>query len=98
MTPQSLPRFLVDLFRQGGWFLILLITFCALIEAILILGDWGVFDAPRLRQSAYEYAGFWPGLLTTWQPNYQAQPYAMFFTYAFLHGGIVHMLVNMITL
>jgi len=47
---------------------------------------------------AYDYAGFWPGLLKGWSPNYPLQPYTMFLTYGFLHGGLVHLTVNMITL
>lgn len=52
----------------------------------------------RLRLLAYDYGGFWPGLLQDWRPNYALQPYAMFFTYGFLHGGPAHLAVNMITL
>lgn len=52
----------------------------------------------RLRQTVYEFAGFWPGLLSGWQPNYPAQPWLMFFTYGFLHGGPVHLATNMVTL
>ncbi len=85
-------------FSAATWLLILLISFCTLIEMVLTLGDQGVFQIPRLRQAAYEYAGFWPGLLANWQPNYTAQPYTMFVSYAFLHGGLVHMAVNMFTL
>ena len=71
---------------------------CVVIEAVLLLGDYGVIDVTRLRQTAYEFGGFWPGLLAGWQPNYAIQPYAMFFTYAFLHGGLLHLIINMITL
>ncbi|SFR19263.1 rhomboid family intramembrane serine protease [Poseidonocella sedimentorum] len=71
---------------------------CVLVEALLMLSDLGLLGPPRLRQTVYEYAGFWPGLLDTWQPNYPLQPYAMFLTYAFLHSGPVHMAVNMLTL
>ncbi|WP_254813820.1 rhomboid family intramembrane serine protease [Rhodovulum sp. ES.010] len=37
-------------------------------------------------------------MLDDWKPNYSAQPYAMFFTYGFLHGGLAHLGVNMVTL
>ena len=78
--------------------MIALVVVCVLIEFLLQATDYGVLGTPRLRQVAYEYAGFWPGLLRNWTPNYPAQPYAMFVTYAFLHGGLVHLVVNMITL
>lgn len=71
---------------------------CAAIELTLTAADLGLVEPPRLRQTTYEYAGFWPGLLDDWRPNYPAQPYLMFFTYGFLHGGIVHLGVNMLTL
>ncbi len=75
-----------------------LIGLCTLIEAVLTLSDWRVIDVVRLRQTAYEYGGFWPGLLADWRPNYAAQPATMFFTYGFLHGGPGHLVVNMFTL
>lgn len=71
---------------------------CALIEIFLSLTDWRIIDIVRFRQTAYEFGGFWPGLLSGWQPNYAAQPYIMFVSYAFLHGGLVHLTVNMFTL
>ncbi len=78
--------------------LIALIGLCSLIEIVLTLSDWQVIDIVRLRQTVYEYGGFWPGLLDNWRPNYAAQPATMFLTYGFLHGGLGHLIVNMITL
>lgn len=75
-----------------------LIAVCSLIEAILQLGDLGLIGVPRFRSLVYEYGGFWPGLLGSWKPNYPLQPATMFVTYGFLHGGLMHLLVNMITL
>ena len=78
--------------------LIGIIVVCCAIEGILIAADANLIDVPRLRTLFYQNGGFWVGLLGTWQPNYPAQPYAMFLTYAFLHGGAVHLAVNMLTL
>ena len=84
---------------RGRWILILIIVICVGAELALTLADRGVLNIARLRLTAYEYAGFWPGLLVgPWLPNYPAQPYLMFVTYAFLHGGPVHLAVNMVTL
>ncbi|MDG4649649.1 rhomboid family intramembrane serine protease [Roseibacterium sp. SDUM158017] len=69
-----------------------------MVEAILVLADYGFLADPRLRQKAYDWGGFWPGLLQGWQPNYPGQAVAMFFTYGFLHGGPLHLVVNMVTL
>ncbi len=75
-----------------------LIAVCAAIEAVLWLGDLGAFGALRLRATVIEHAGFWPGLLKGWQPNYPGQGAAMFFSYGFVHGGPLHMAMNMATL
>jgi rhomboid protease GluP len=83
---------------RAYWLPIVLIAACVAIEAVLSLSDAGLLADGRLRSQAYEYGGFWAGLLRNWQANYAAQPYAMFFTYAFLHGGPMHLGVNMITL
>lgn len=79
-------------------FLIGLVAILALIEGLLQLGDLGLIGPPRFRALAYEYFGFWPGILSGWVPNYAFQPYAMFLTYAFLHGGLLHLGVNLVTL
>lgn len=83
---------------RGTLLLIGLVGICSAIELGLVLADAGLVGPPRLRQLAYDYAGFWPGLLGDWKPNYPAQPYTMFLTYGFLHGGPAHLLVNMVTL
>ena len=74
-----------------------LIVVCVLVEAALSLSDLGVLPG-RWRAVAYAWGGFWPGLLQDWQPNFPGQPVAMFLTYGFLHGGPVHLIVNMVTL
>ncbi|MEM9435408.1 MAG: rhomboid family intramembrane serine protease [Pseudomonadota bacterium] len=68
------------------------------VEAVLQLSDFGLLPG-RLRRIAYDSGGFWPGLLRSgWRPNYPAQPWTMFVTYGFLHGGASHLIVNMLTL
>ena len=68
------------------------------MEGALSIGDLDIIGFARMRSQVYDYGAFWPGLLNTWTPNYAAQPYAMFLTYSFLHSGLVHLSVNMITL
>lgn len=77
---------------------IALIVICVSVELVLQLEGLGLFDRPRLRSEVVEYFGFWPGILGTWQPNYSVQPYTMFLTYGFLHGGLLHLVLNMVTL
>lgn len=80
------------------WLLATIITACVLVELVLSAADLGWVYDTRLRQQVYEYAGFWAGLLDDWQPNYPQQPVSMFVSYAFLHAGAVHLIVNMFTL
>ena len=75
-----------------------LVLICSAVEFALVLADLGVIDAPRLRSRAYANGAFWPGLMRDWQPNYPAQPWAMYITHGFLHGGLVHLGLNMVTL
>jgi membrane associated rhomboid family serine protease len=84
--------------RRGRGVIWGLVAICAGVEAILLMADLGLLGDPRLRQKAYEWAGFWPGLLQGWRPNYPGQGAAMFATYGFLHGGPLHLAVNMVTL
>lgn len=82
----------------GSGVLIALIAVCVLIEIPLTLADTLGLGTARLRNTVYEYGGFWVGLLRDWTPNFQGQPWTMFATYGFLHGGWLHLAVNMITL
>ncbi|MEM6385424.1 MAG: rhomboid family intramembrane serine protease [Pseudomonadota bacterium] len=77
---------------------LVLIMLCCAVEVLLQMGDAGAFGIPRFRLVVYEFGGFWPGLLADWQPNYPYQPTLMFATYAFLHAGLWHLLLNMVTL
>ncbi|MFW2541570.1 rhomboid family intramembrane serine protease [Primorskyibacter sp. 2E107] len=75
----------------------LALVFCA-IEALLILADRGLVGSPLWRPLAYQYGGFWAGLLHSWTPNYGLQPVAMFFSYMILHAGWQHLLGNVLAL
>lgn len=68
------------------------------VEAVLLGADHGLWGSTLGRGLAYEYGGFWAGLLHNWQPNYSLQPVAMFFTYSLLHAGISHVAGNMLSL
>lgn len=49
-----------------------------------------------LRNAAIVRGAFWPALLSEWSPVFPGQRATMFITYAFLHGGFMHMLFNML--
>jgi len=92
---------MTDRFTSSGarpWVVFALIAMSTLPELVLLGSDWGLWGSARWRSLTYQYGAFWAGLLLGWTPNYAAQPYAMFATYAFLHAGPGHLLVNMITL
>lgn len=78
--------------------MVLLVSACVAVELALQAGDLGVIDIPRLRSLAYENGAFWPGLMRDWTPNYPAQPWLMYVTHGFLHGGLTHLALNMVTL
>lgn len=71
---------------------------CCAVELALAAADAGLIGSSRWRALAYQYGAFWPGLLFDWRANYAAQPYAMFLSYAVLHGGFGHLVGNMVTL
>ena len=83
---------------RGTYIVLGIIVVCAIIELALNLADWGLIEPNRLRFIAYEYGGFWRGLLNDWNSNYRFQPYMMFLSYGFLHSGIAHLIINMMTL
>jgi membrane associated rhomboid family serine protease len=74
------------------------IAVCVGIELTLQLADRGLIGSLRWRGLAYDYGAFWSQLLRGWQPNYALQPWTMFASYAVLHGGLWHLVFNMITL
>lgn len=75
-----------------------LIALMVAVELVLTGADLHLWGQPWWRPLTYQYAGFWPGLLGSWQPNYALQPAAMFATYGFLHAGLWHLGVNVLTL
>ncbi|MDE3079619.1 MAG: rhomboid family intramembrane serine protease [Paracoccaceae bacterium] len=89
--------------RLARWFrdepvTAVLFTLCIGIEAILQGADYRLWGGPHWRDVAYTYGGFWGGLLHGWQPAYAGQGVAMFLSYSFLHGGILHVGMNMMAL
>ncbi len=68
------------------------------VELVLQGADRGLWGSVLWRGMAYQYGGFWAGLLRDWQPNYALQPEIMFLTYSLLHAGLGHLVGNMISL
>jgi membrane associated rhomboid family serine protease len=92
MPPGTPPRLRVP---AVIWALVIAST---LPELLLTGADLRLWGDPSWRMAAYEYGGFWSGLLRDWVPTYPGQAFAMFATYGFLHGGLSHLALNMVTL
>lgn len=70
----------------------------SVIEGMFWAAGAGLIGSPLWRPLAWQFGGFWAGLLYGWEPNYPAQPWVMFFSYGFLHAGWQHFLGNLVTL
>lgn len=77
---------------------LVLAAVCIIVELSLFAADIGLWSDRTLRNKTYVLGAFWKALLLGSQPVYAAQPVTMFGTYAFLHGGLIHMGVNMVAL
>ncbi|MGZ3215226.1 rhomboid family intramembrane serine protease [Paracoccus sp. T5] len=73
-----------------------LILLCCLIEGGLLLA--GLLGYPIARQAAFMLGGFWSPLFLDGPGLYPGQGIAMFLTYGLLHGGLLHLAMNMISL
>ena len=75
--------------------LVALTGFIALVEVVLSLGDAGILFDPSLRLRVMGAGAFWSPLLHGAEPIFGAQPVTMFVSHALLHGGFLHMAMNM---
>jgi membrane associated rhomboid family serine protease len=107
MAPQSKPTSELPATLTGRglramtrapWPVWLIFVLCLIPEILLLGADLGLWGTDRWRNLALAYGAFWAGLLRDWPANYPLQQVTMFATYGFLHAGIMHFAVNMITL
>ncbi|MHC0055456.1 rhomboid family intramembrane serine protease [Actibacterium sp. D379-3] len=84
--------------RRPAAVLVGICVLCVLPELGLQGADLGLWGSAGWRALAYQNGAFWPGLLGNWRPNYAGQPVLMFLSYGFLHGGLWHLVLNMMTL
>jgi membrane associated rhomboid family serine protease len=76
-------------------FLWTLVGIMAAIELVLNLSASNLFGSIDQRETAFLLGAFWqPVLSGAVQPVYPGQTVLMFITYAFLHGGILHLVMN----
>lgn len=99
VTPAFMSEKLVSLpTRANAPVVLWLAALTCLPEIILTLLDTGIFGDLGLRRQAILLGAFWNGLISGWEPIYAFQREAMFLTYALLHGGLLHLVGNMIAL
>lgn len=82
--------------RANAPAVIWLVGLTCLPEILLTLLDSDLFGGSDLRRQMVLHGAFWNGLLSGWEPVYPFQRETMFLTYALLHGGLFHLIGNMI--
>ncbi|ODT58784.1 MULTISPECIES: rhomboid family intramembrane serine protease [Paracoccus] len=73
-----------------------MVVACCLIEALTWAGP--MLGLGSARVAGVMLGGFWPPLMTGAAGLYPGQGVAMFLTYGLLHGGVLHLAMNMISL
>lgn len=85
--------------RSPAPLVLALILLCTGIEGLLQGADHRLWGSVLWRPLAYQYGGFWAGLMRgDWLANYPGQTWAMFATHSFLHAGLSHLVGNMLAL
>ncbi|MDD7969770.1 rhomboid family intramembrane serine protease [Roseinatronobacter sp. HJB301] len=90
------PRNVTFQTRTNSPAVLVLVAITCLPEILLTLLGTISPNASQWRMTAIAYGAFWNGLLQGWEPLYLFQREAMFASYAFLHGGLMHLLGNMV--
>ncbi len=79
--------------------LLALIGAMTAIELLLSAADRGLLGATDWRQIALIHGAFWqPVMDGTARPAFSGQAITMFASYAFLHGGLLHLAMNAVIL
>jgi rhomboid protease GluP len=68
------------------------------IELVLQAADAGLLGERSLRLRVYTVGAFWAGLVHGAEPIFPLQPVTMFVSHALLHGGLLHLAMNMAVL
>jgi membrane associated rhomboid family serine protease len=73
------------------------VLICCAFELLALAGAVLGFGS-AMRNLLLTFGGFWPELLAGATRIYPGQPIAMFATSAFLHGGLLHLFMNMVAM
>ncbi|MEM1351568.1 MAG: rhomboid family intramembrane serine protease [Pseudomonadota bacterium] len=79
--------------RSVTWFVVI----CVVLELTVLASELAGFG-PRLRNQFVIWGGFWPELLGQGKPVFPGQAVTMFATVPLLHGGPMHLIMNMLGL
>ncbi len=82
--------------RANARAVILLVGITCLPEVFLTVLEASGIAAANARQQALIVGAFWTGLLSGWEPIFPFQNVTMFLSHAFLHGGFLHLIGNMV--
>jgi membrane associated rhomboid family serine protease len=78
--------------------LVTLVLFMIGVEVVLVAADMGLLGDRSLRQRVYLAGAFWAELFHGGDPLFTLQPVTMFVSHALLHGGLLHLGMNMAVL
>jgi len=82
-------------FQPMPWSIKYITGILVAVELLLSASDIGIIPGENLRARAFAYGALWPELWRgDWQSVFPAQQFLMFLSYAFLHGGFLHMAMN----
>lgn len=90
------PAVPVPTWRRLPLWVIVVIGLCCMIEAAFQIA--ALAGQPAARQAGQIVAGFWSPVLWHGYGIYPGQPAVMFLTYGLLHGGLLHLAMNMVSL
>ena len=90
------PRTMIFPTKANSPVVLWLVLLTCLPEVLLSLLGGTLIDATAWRNAALVHGAFWNGLLHGWDPIYPFQGTVMFVTYALLHGGLLHLIGNMV--
>ena len=72
------------------------IVLCCLFQALILAAD--LLGYPILRQAALIFGGFWSPILWAGHGIFPGHVLSIFVTYGFLHAGLLHLGMNMLSL
>ena len=72
------------------------IVLCCLAQALILLADW--LGYPIVLQAALIFGGFWSPIVWAGHGIFPGHVLSVFVSYGFLHAGLLHLGMNMLSL